>query len=872
MSDEYSRQDHLKGEDEAPRHYGQQPRPHEPEAWTQSYSATSREQSSSHQSQNIGHSMSRTSAGSSSSAGGPSTSGQSTRGSRGGGGGDSSRGRGMSRRQQMTRAEVFQTRPKELLTKQALCTPKDCESVQLQANYFKMLSSTNWCLYKYRVDYAPEIDLTRRRKALLREHKPTLGPFIFDGTVLYTSHRLPEPLELQSKMQPEDTDVQISIRFVGDMGKGDEHYIQFFNIIMRKCLEYLNLQLVGRNYFDAQNQVEVHQYKLSLWPGYETSIRQMERDILMCAEITHKVMRQQTLLDILNDCYREHGNQYQERFKAQVIGLTVLTDYNNHTYRVDDVDFDVSPRSTFSRAGVEVSYVEYYLNKYQLRIRQESQPMLLSRTKARDRRAGLSELVYLVPELCRSTGLTDDMRRDFRMMRELGTHTRLNPNGRIQRLLSFNRRLQNEPKVVQELSEWNLRLDDKLVTLPGKILKPETIHFGQRQTKTTDAQADWTRDICRNQMYTSNKLQNWCVIVPNRQARDAEAFVQSIRSCVRQMNFPISTPQVHVINDDHASTFTSTIERVLSQANPQIVMCVLPNNRADRYSAIKKKCCVDRPVPSQCILAKNLQGKGVASIATKVAVQMNCKLGGCPWTVAIPLKGLMIIGFDICRDPHVRGRDYGAMVASLDQNHTRYFSAISATTSGEELTSSLTANIIKALHKYHELNKALPSRMVIYRDGVSDGQIPFVHDHEVQYIRRKLEELYGDPSLVKMAFIIVTKRLNTRLFLRGNNPPPGTVVDDVITNPIKYDFYIVSQCVKQGTVSPTGYSVISDNVNLDAGKLQKLTYKLTHMYFNWSGTVRVPAPCRFAQKLATLVSQALHANPSPQLETVLFFL
>ena len=39
------------------------------------------------------------------------------------------------------------------------------------------------------------------------------------------------------------------------MTKGDHHYIQFFNIIMRKCLDYLNLQLVGRNYFDPHNKV-----------------------------------------------------------------------------------------------------------------------------------------------------------------------------------------------------------------------------------------------------------------------------------------------------------------------------------------------------------------------------------------------------------------------------------------------------------------------------------------------------------------------------------------------------------------------------------------------------------------------------------------
>ena len=54
--------------------------------------------------------------------------------------------------------------------------------------------------------------------------------------------------------------------------------------------------------------------------------------------------------------------------------------------------------------------------------------------------------------------------------------------------------------------------------------------------------------------------------------------------------------------------------------------------------------------------------------------------------------------------------------------------------------------------------------------------------------------------------------------------------------------------------------------------LQKLTYKLTHLYYNWPGTVRVPAPCQYAHKLAFLVGESLHRQPSEQLEDVLYFL
>lgn len=75
------------------------------------------------------------------------------------------------------------------------------------------------------------------------------------------------------------------------------------------------------------------------------------------------------------------------------------------------------------------------------------QPLLVTRTKAREQRAGQDEFVYLVPELCRMTGLTDEMRGNFSVMRDLAEHTRVGPQGRMDRLNAFNRRLLKEQNV-----------------------------------------------------------------------------------------------------------------------------------------------------------------------------------------------------------------------------------------------------------------------------------------------------------------------------------------------------------------------------------------------------------------------------------------
>lgn len=43
----------------------------------------------------------------------------------------------------------------------------------------------------------------------------------------------------------------------------------------------------------------------------------------------------------------------------------------------------------------------------------------------------------LVPELCYLTGLTDEMRSDFKVMKDVATYTRVSPNQRQHALNTF---------------------------------------------------------------------------------------------------------------------------------------------------------------------------------------------------------------------------------------------------------------------------------------------------------------------------------------------------------------------------------------------------------------------------------------------------
>lgn len=250
------------------------------------------------------------------------------------------------------------------------------------------------------------------------------------------------------------------------------------------------------------------EFKIELWPGYITSIRQHEADVLLCCEVSHKVrylkflkfhyfltkpsfqvMRQETIYDILRNLKGEGGN-WKDVFKKEIIGSTVLTSYNNKTYRVDDVDFNNNPQQKFMIRDKECNFIEYYKTRYNITIRDHNQPMLVVNPKASDIRAGRTDPILLIPEICCATGLTDKMRSNFPMMKAMAEHTQMDPERRTSRLLALQRTLKECQASCEQMEKFNMRLDSQLVTFQGRALNQEYITFGN--------EARWVEDDFRD--------------------------------------------------------------------------------------------------------------------------------------------------------------------------------------------------------------------------------------------------------------------------------------------------------------------------------------------------------------------------------------
>ncbi|KAM9743859.1 piwi-like protein 1 isoform 1-T4 [Menidia menidia] len=770
-----------------------------------------------------------------------------------------------------------------IYTRQAMEHVKDSKCgtsgavIRLSANFFRILSRPQWVLYQYHVDYKPPMESRRLRSALLFHHSEVLGlARCFDGAQLFLPHRLHNKETVLHSETRNGEKVQITITLTNELPPTSPVCIQFYNIIFRRILKILNMQQIGRNHYNPSDPLNIPQHKLTIWPGYSTTILHYESSIMMCTDISHKVLRSETVLDFMANLRHQCGNQrFTEICSKELIGLIVLTKYNNKTYRIDDIAWDHTPNNTFKKGDTEISFKNYYKTQYGLDINDGNQVLLISHVKKMGPAGGPPPgPAMLVPELCYLTGLTDKMRSDFTIMKDLSLHTRLNPEQREKRLERFITNIQRNSEAQAELDKWGLSFDKQLLNLTGRVLGAERIFQGPRSFEYNPQSADWSREMRGIPLISAPALNNWAIFHTRRNGNEAQALLQTLGKVSGPLGLRIQRA-VMIEFDDHQEALLKALQYNVGPQT-QMVVVVLPSNRKDKYDCVKKYLCVDCPIPSQCVVSRTLsRPQALMTIATKIAMQMVCKMGGELWSVEIPLKQLMVVGIDCYHDTIAGKRSIGALVASLNPTMSRWFSKCVMQHKGQEIMDGLKMALIGALKDYLKFNNCLPTRIIVYRDGVGDGQLHSVVNYEVSQIMDSIKAI-GQDYDPKLSVVVVKKRISSRFFAmiggKVTNPPPGTIIDTEVTRPEWYDFYIVSQAVRCGSVSPTHYNVVYDTSGLKPDHMQRLTYKLCHLYFNWQGIIRVPAPCMYAHKLAFLVGQSIHREPSVQLDNYLFYL
>lgn len=176
--------------------------------------------------------------------------------------------------------------------------------------------------------------------------------------------------------------------------------------------------------------------------------------------------------------------------------------------------------------------------------------------------------------------------------------------------------------------------------------------------------------------------------------------------------------------------------------------------------------------------------------------------------------------------------------------------------------------MIERLNEYSKRNGSFPERVIVFRDGVSEGQFDQVLQKELPGMKEAFRALKN--CRPKLTIAICGKRHHTRFYPtkpeeadRTSNTKAGTVVDQGVTAVYDFDFYLQAHAGLQGTVRATHYSVIFDENKFPADDLQQGANDVSYLWARATKSVSLIPPAYWADRACERGRQYLNGILPP---------
>jgi hypothetical protein len=449
------------------------------------------------------------------------------------------------------------------------------------------------------------------------------------------------------------------------------------------------------------------------------------------------------------------------------------------------------------------------------------------------------------------------------------------------------------------LSKFGIKVDPQLLTVPGRILQAPELQYKTRSCRPNAGA--WNLDPRqlgdKPFRHVPKALGAWNILVINSGNRDTimggpnalKAHLELFRQALDSYGLkpgPVQPPATLNVafndlqNKDFDKIQKQIIEALKTQFKtpPNFLFVLLPSDNATLYDSIKYVCDCQLGIPNICNIGQKFsKERGQMQYFANVAMKFNQKLGGVNHTVDTkqlsPLDPQTIVfGIDVTHPspgssesaPSIAG-----VVASVDAVFSQYPASMRVQKGRVEMVQGLEEMIIERLQLWSKRNqKRFPNKVIVYRDGVSEGQYRLVLEHELPAFEKAFDKLYGAKAKhPKISIVIVGKRHHTRFYPtrledtdgKTGNPMPGTVVDRGVTGEKLFDFFLLAHQGLQGTSKPAHYVVIKDDIKLGADQLQSLTHSLCYTFARATRAVSICPPAYYADLLCERGRSYLHS-------------
>jgi aubergine-like protein len=346
-------------------------------------------------------------------------------------------------------------------------------------------------------------------------------------------------------------------------------------------------------------------------------------------------------------------------------------------------------------------------------------------------------------------GISEAERRDGRVMREIATVTRIDAPVRKRRLQDFVASLRSSPAASQFLARWGFEVGDSRQPKGRRIAPPKLVMCQQRSNRPIELPLDdrlkFQGQLKDHSLFeVATFVSNYLLVAPasSRGVVESEP-VGILRDMGDWLGMKLPQAETRFVDNSHPNDYCRAISEAVRQAVPAFVVIVLPGADAPRYNGVKDFLTVHLGIPSQFIKLETLCGD--RSKYTNIAIQIAAKTGGVPYRVSsaqLKTSNTMVIGLAI-QSARGGGAPVAAAVASKNGMLMHFYSDSLLSGEGDPLIppSFIHQFMRRAIEAYRTENGGqLPSRVVVYRDGVSYGLMARVKKQEVGAIRDSLPE------------------------------------------------------------------------------------------------------------------------------------
>ncbi|XP_065852715.1 protein argonaute 2 [Euphorbia lathyris] len=424
---------------------------------------------------------------------------------------------------------------------------------------------------------------------------------------------------------------------------------------------------------------------------------------------------------------------------------------------------------------------------------------------------------------------------------------------------------------------FGMEVDMNMTSVVGRVIVAPDLKLGNPKGGVIKVavENDCHWNLVGRGVVEGKAIDRWAVLdftTSERYRLKSKLFISKLRARCGTLGIPMAEPLLCISTSMQKFSNADMLHELLVSVNDralkqnkgglQILLCVM-SWKDPGYKFLKWISETKVGIVTQCCLCKHAND-GHDQYLANLSLKINAKLGGSNQELINRLPyfeqhaQVMFIGADV-NHPAARNTtcpSIAAVVATMNwPAANRYAARVRPQDHRKEKILTFGDMCLELVDTYARLNKSRPGNIVIFRDGVSEGQFDMVLNEELIDLKRAFQADNYDPTVT---LIVAQKRHHTRLFpaskndgsFKSGNVLPGTVVDRKIVHPFEFDFYLCSHYGSLGTSKPTHYHVLWDEHGFSSDQLQELIYNMCYTFARCTRPVSLVPPVYYADLVA----------------------